>query len=347
MSATASNSTAANPTVSNATASNSKASSVFVTRRVPELGLELLNEANLKVDVFDSDLPIEREELLKRLRENAYDAVLTTLADKVDNTFLDAAGDVKIVANFAVGYNNVDVAACAARGVAVSNTPGVLSEATADQAFALLLATARRVVEGHELVAAGEWRGWAPTQLLGQDVTGKTLGIVGLGRIGQELAKRARGFDMRLLYHNRSSSPEAEALGAVRKPLDELLAESDFVSVHTPLTDETRHLLGYEQFKQMRRTAILVNTSRGPVVAEEALVKALEEGLIWGAGLDVFEHEPAVTEALKTLPNVVLAPHLGSATTATRDAMIRLAANAIVAVLKGEKPDNLVSESAS
>ena len=315
---------------------------VFVTRRVPAWGLELLTGAGLQVDVFDSDLPIGREELLERLRAGRYDAVLTTLAERVDADFLDAAERLKMVANFAVGYNNIDVSACAARGVRVSNTPGVLSEATADQVFALLLAAARRVVEGHQLVASGAWQGWAPTQLLGQGVSGKTLGIVGLGRIGEGVARRARGFDMHLLYHNRSRSTAAEALGAGYRDLGDLLAESDFVSVNTPLTDETHHLLSHEQFKQMRRTAILVNTSRGPVVDEAALVQALQEGLIWGAGLDVFESEPDVTDALKAL-NVVLAPHLGSATTETRDAMIRLATTAIVKVLSGETPTNLVS----
>lgn len=316
---------------------------VFVTRRVPELGIRLLKGAGLELDIHDSDLPIAREALLKQLQENSYDAVLTTLSDKVDDAFLDATGELQIVANFAVGYNNIDVEACKSRGVNVSNTPGVLSEATADQVFALLLATARRVLEGHTLVASGNWHGWAPTQLLGMDVTGKTLGVIGMGRIGLEVARRAKGFNMQLLYHNRSESSEAEALGAVYKPLNELLAESDFVSVNTPLTDETHHLLCYEQFKQMKPSAILVNTARGPIVHEKALVKALQEGWIWGAGLDVFEFEPEITEALKTIPNVVLAPHLGSATEETRDAMIRLAATAIIDVLNGKTPSNLVT----
>lgn len=316
---------------------------VFITRRIPQLGVKLLTAAGLEIDIHDDDLPIARAELLAQLAASSYDAVLTTLSDKVDDDFLVAAGKPQIVANFAVGYNNIDIAACTARGVKVSNTPGVLSEATADQTFALLLACARRVVEGHLLVAENNWHGWAPTQLLGMDVSGKTLGIIGLGRIGQEVAKRARGFDMQVLFHNRSEEPAAAKLGAAYKPLAELLAASDFVSVNTPLTDDTHHLLDYAQFQQMKPTAILINTARGAIVHEAALVTALQEGWIWGAGLDVFEFEPEVTAALKTLPNVVLAPHLGSATGETRDAMIRLAATAIIAVLNGETPDNLIA----
>ncbi len=318
---------------------------VLICRRIPSLGLELLEQAGFDLDVFDSDLAMPKEALHKKLSEGSYDAVLSTLADRVDNAFLDAAGEsLKIVANFAVGYNNIDLSACTQRGVKVSNTPGVLSEATADQAFALLLATARRVTEGHELVASGNWKGWAPTQLLGLDVTGKTLGIIGMGRIGQELAKRAKGFDMSILYHNRSRDEEAEkTLAASFVSLDELLEQSDFMSIHVPLSDETHHLLCYEQFKKMKPSAIVINTARGPVIHEKALVKALKEKWIWGAGLDVFEFEPQVTQDLLSMPNVVLAPHLGSATEGTRDAMIQLAATAIIEVLKGKIPENLLN----
>ncbi|MCA9835908.1 MAG: D-glycerate dehydrogenase [Trueperaceae bacterium] len=318
---------------------------ILITRRVPQVGVRLLKEAGFEPDIIETDLPIARDELLKRVSAKSYQAILTTMSEKVDDEFLDVAGkDLKIVANFAVGYNNIDVEACKSRGVRVSNTPGVLSEATADQAFALLLAAARRVVEGHKLVESGTWEGWTPTQLLGRDLSGQTLGIIGMGRIGQEMAKRSRGFDMRLIYHNRSRDEEAEKnLGAVYKSLDELLAESDFISVHTPLNAETEHLLCYEQFKKMKKTAIIINTARGPIIHEKALVKALQEKWIWAAGLDVFEFEPKVTEELLTMPNVVLAPHLGSATEGTRDAMISLAATAIIKVLKGETPSNLVA----
>jgi glyoxylate reductase len=318
---------------------------VFITRKVPAMGIKLLKEAGLEPNLFDSDLPIARGELLKRLRETPYQAILTTLTEKVDDELLEAAGkQLKIVANFAVGYDNINLGACTRRGIAVSNTPGVLSEATADQAFALLLAVARRLVEGHQLVAGGNWLGWAPTQLLGQDTKGRTLGIIGMGRIGSEVAKRGKGFDMQILYYNRSRNPEAEArLDAQYVSLETLLKESDFVSINTPSTPETHHLINQKTLALMKPNAILVNTARGPIIHEEALVKALKEGRIWGAGLDVFEFEPKVTDELRTLPNVVLAPHLGSATEGTRDAMISLAASAIVAVLRGERPGNLLN----
>lgn len=317
---------------------------VLISRRVPQIGIDLLAEAGLDVDLIDQDIALERDELLAQLKSHAYEAVLTTLSETVDAEFLEAAGkQLKIIANFAVGYNNIDIAACKARGVVVSNTPGVLSEATADQAFALLLACARRVLEGHRLLTSGTWQGWAPTQLLGLDVSGQTLGIIGMGRIGRELAKRARGFDMQLLYYNRSRDLEAEqSLGVSYESLETLLAKSDFISVHTPLNSETRHLLDEVQFKQMKATAIVINTARGAIIHEKALVRALKEKWIWGAGLDVFEFEPEINPELLNMPNVVLAPHLGSATEGTRNAMISLAVHAIIKVLQGETPDNLV-----
>ena len=319
-------------------------SDVLITRRVPQVGVDLLTSAGLAPDILQTDLPVARVELLAQLKANRYKAVLSTMSEQVDEEFLSAAGEsLQIVANFAVGYNNIDLEACKAKGIKVSNTPGVLSEATADQAFALLLAAARRVVEGHKMVEAGTWEGWTPTQLLGQDLSGRTMGIIGMGRIGRAFAQRAKGFNMKLVYHNRSRDAKAEAeLGANYLSLDALLAESDFISLHTPLTDETRHLLCYEQFKKMKKTAIVINTARGPIIHEKALVKALQEKWIWAAGLDVFEFEPEVTKELLSMPNVVLAPHLGSATEGTRDAMISLAANAIIQVLKGQRPENLI-----
>jgi glyoxylate reductase len=317
---------------------------VFITRRVPQAGIKLLQGAGFKTEIHDSDLPIERSELLERLRTNTYQALLTTLSDKVNDELLDVAPDLKIVANFAVGYDNIDVPACSRRNILVSNTPGVLSEATADQTFALILAVARRVVEGHTVVAKNEWLGWAPLQLLGQDLTGRTLGIIGMGRIGQEVAKRANGFDMKVIYFNRSRQPEAEEKSGARYvDLATLLKESDVVSVHCPYSKDTHHLIGENELKHMKRNAILVNTARGPIVHEAALVKALQEKQIWGAGLDVFEFEPKVTDELKTMPNVTLAPHLGSATEGTRDAMITLAAEAIIAVLNGKTVRHLLN----
>jgi glyoxylate reductase len=317
---------------------------VFITRRVPQIGIKLLHDAGFNVTVYPSDLPIERKVWLEQLRTGNYQALLTTVSDQVNDELLDAAPDLKIVANFAVGYDNIDVPACTKRKVAVSNTPGVLSEATADQAFALILAVARRVVEGHTLVASNEWLGWTPTQLLGQDLMNRTLGIIGMGRIGQEVAKRAKGFDMNIIYFNRSRDPEAEEkLGARYVDLPTLLKESDVVSVHCPSNKETYHLLGEKELQQMKPNAILVNTARGPIIHEAALVKALKEKWLWGAGLDVFEFEPKVTDELKPMPNVTLAPHLGSATEGTRNAMITLAAEAIIAVLNGRTVSHLLN----
>ncbi|HEX7000902.1 MAG TPA: D-glycerate dehydrogenase [Trueperaceae bacterium] len=315
---------------------------MFVTRRLPEAGLAPLREAGLRVDVHDSDDPIARVDLLSHAA--GASALITLMSERVDDELLDAAGpQLKVVANYAVGYDNIDVPACHRRGVVAANTPGVLDDATADMAFALLLAVARRLCEGDALVRSGAWTGWQPEQLLGAHVTGATLGIVGLGRIGRAVARRARGFDMRVLYHNRRPDPEAaRELGASYAPLDELLQESDFVSLHAPLTDETRHLIGSRELALMKPAAVLVNTARGPVVDEAALVSALQDGSIAGAGLDVFEEEPAVHPGLPGLPNVVLAPHLGSATLETRTAMARLCSEAVLAVLAGREPANVI-----
>lgn len=319
---------------------------VSISRRLPEAGLGPLFAAGLEVDMRQADDPCPRDELLQRVRGAA--AVITLLTDTVDDVFLDAAGSgLRIVANYAVGYDNVDVDACSRRGVAVANTPDVLTEATADHAFALLLAVARRLREGHALAASGTWRGWQPMQLLGKDVGGATLGIVGMGRIGSAVARRARGFGMRVLYHNRRRDEAAEAdLGARYVSLDALLADSDAVSLHAPLTEATHHLIDAAALARMKPSAILVNTGRGPVVDEGALAEALASGRLWGAGLDVFEHEPAIHPRLRELPNVVLAPHTGSATERSRTAMARLCAEATVAVLNGRRAPNLVNPEA-
>jgi glyoxylate reductase len=268
--------------------------------------------------------------------------LLCLLTERIDADLLTAAPRLRAVANCAVGYDSIDLAAATAHGIVVTNTPDVLTETSADLAFALLLAAARRVAEGDRLVRSGNWRGWAPDQLLGTDVHGATLGIVGLGRIGAAVARRAQGFGMRVLYAQRHRLRRPPA-GAVYVSLPRLLAQSDFVSLHVPLTPATRHMIGVRQLTRMKRTAILVNTSRGPVVDQRALAHALTTGRIAGAGLDVYEREPEVPAALRALSNVVLTPHVASATTATRRRMATLAARNLAAALAGREPPNRVS----
>jgi len=308
---------------------------VLVTREIPESGLRLLEGFDVTVL---AEAPPTRDELLDAVR--GANGILATATERVDGEVMDAAGEgLEVVANMAVGYDNIDVEAAGERGVVVTNTPGVLDETTADVAFMLLLAAARRLGEAERLLRAGRWEWWGPKQLRGQDVWGKTLGIVGMGRIGRAVARRARGFGMEISYHNRSRDGEAEEdLGARYAELDALLETSDFVSVHTPLTPQTRHLIGAEQLERMKPTAVLVNTARGPVVDEGALADALAEGRIFAAGLDVYEEEPEVHPKLLELENVVLAPHIGSASFETRDRMAVLAAENLRAVLRGEQP---------
>jgi glyoxylate reductase len=320
---------------------------IFVTRVIPDRGLELLTDAfgPESVIVSPHDRVITREELLEGVR--GVDALLPILTDPIDAEVMDAAGpQLRIVANYAVGYNNIDVAAATARRIPVSNTPGVLTETTADLAWSLLMAAARRLGEGERLLRASEWAGWSPTLLLGVDIHGKTLGIFGMGRIGQALARRARGFDMRVLYFD-PTDPEVPAdLDAVPVDLDTLLAESDFISIHCPLLPETRHVFGAAQFRAMKKTACLINTSRGPIVDEAALAAALQAGEIFAAGLDVYEDEPRVHPDLLECSNAVLVPHLGSATHETRSRMAEIAARNIVARLRGQTPPNCVNPEA-
>jgi glyoxylate reductase len=310
---------------------------VFVTRPLPPPGTRPLTAAGLRVVQQAEDRPASRQELLAGAR--GASGMLTMLTDRIDPELLDAAGDLRVVANLAVGFDNLDVGAASDRSVVVTNTPGVLTDATADLAFALLLAAARRLGEGERLVRDGEWRVWGPNQLLGRPVAGQTLGIIGLGAIGTAVARRARGFDMTVQYANRHPNPAAEAAtGARRVELDELLATSDFVSLHAPLNDQSRRLIDAAALARMKSTAVLVNTARGALVDEVALVEALASGAIAAAGLDVFEDEPRLAPGLAQLDNVVVLPHIGSATTAARAAMVELACANIVAVLSGETP---------
>ncbi|HET6776279.1 MAG TPA: D-glycerate dehydrogenase [Actinomycetota bacterium] len=318
---------------------------VLVTRPLADQVIEYLNEHS-SVTLHDDDRPMPRERLLAEVKGKR--GLLPMLTDRVDQELLDAAGpDLAVVANYAVGYDNVDVAACTGRGVLVTNTPDVLTDATADLTWSLILAASRRLVEGDRLIRSGHPWSWAPDFMLGREVTGKTLGVVGLGRIGQAVAMRARGFRMRILYHSRSRKPEAEAaLGVEYRDFSPLLAGADVVSVHVSLSGDTRHLFGVEEFQAMKPTAVFVNTTRGPVVDERALAAALEHGEIFAAGLDVYEREPEVHPDLLGLENVVLAPHLGSATVETRTAMGMLAAENLVAGLEGRRPPSLVNPEA-
>ena len=269
-----------------------------------------------------------------------FDAIVSLVTDPIDASLLERAGRVRVVANFAVGYDNIDLAACAARGVTVTNTPGVLTEATADLAFGLLLASARRIAEGDRLVRRGAFDGWRPSFLVGTPVHGATLGVVGLGRIGQAMARRARGFGMRVVYAGRTrAAPEIEkALGAVHAPLDELFERADFVSLHCPLTPETRGLVSRARLGRMKAGAVLVNTARGACVDEAALAEALVAGPLGAAGLDVFEDEPRVNQSLLALENVVMTPHVGSADRSAREAMAATAIDSVLAVLAGHRP---------
>ena len=314
---------------------------ILVTRRLPAEAMAFL-EARCDVTLFDEDRPIPRDRLLSEAKGKR--GLLPLLTDRIDDEVLSAAGpDLAVVANYAVGYDNIDVAACTRRGIIVTNTPDVLTDTTADLTWSLILAASRRIVEGDRLVRATRPWAWAPEFLLGREVTGKTLGVVGFGRIGRAVAARARGFEMRALYHARREHPEAAALGAEHRAFEALLAEADVVSVHIPLTEDTRHRFGEAEFRAMKTTAVFVNTARGPIVDEAALARALRDGEIFAAGLDVYESEPKIHPDLLALDNVVLAPHLGSATVETRTAMGMLAAENLVAVLDGRRPPTPVN----
>ncbi len=306
---------------------------IYITRLIPQSGIEML-KATCDVEINPHDRPLTRQELLAQIK--GRDGIVTMLTDKVDAEFLDAAAGVKGVANFAVGFDNMDVKEATKRGVPVSNTPGVLTNATAEMAWALLFAICRRVVESDAVMRSGQWPGWAPLQFIGGDVTGKTLGIVGAGRIGTAMAMKSRGFDMPVLYTGgRRNEKLEQELGAKKVEFNELLAASDFISLHVPLLPETRHLFGAAQFKMMKQTAYLINTSRGPVINEAELVEALKNNVIAGAGLDVYEFEPKMADGLNDLKNVVVAPHTGSASVSSREDMSRLVAENMLAMIAG------------
>lgn len=316
---------------------------VYVTREIPESGLKIIRE-HFDVEVWPEYTPPPKYVIIEKVRD--VDALVTLLSDKIDAEVFDAAPKLKIVSQMAVGFDNIDVDEATKRGIYVTNTPGVLTETTADFAWALLMAVARRVVEADKYVRTGKWKvGWHPTMLLGRDVHGATIGIIGAGRIGSAVARRAKGFNMNILYYDVIARPDLErGLGAKRVDLETLLKESDFVSIHVPLTRETYHLIDEEKLKLMKKTAYLINNSRGPVIDEKALYKALKEGWIAGAAIDVFEQEPTPpNNPLLTLDNIVVAPHISSATYETRSRMAEMVAENLVAFFEGRKPPNLVN----
>lgn len=308
---------------------------ILVTRVIPEPALKRLAEV-FEVVLDSQDKPLSRDLLKEKVKD--ADALLCMLTEKIDAEILDAAPRLKCVANYAVGFNNIDVDHASQKGIAVCNTPGVLTQTTADLAWALIMSSARRIVESDRLVRAGKFRGWEPMLMLGVDVHGKTLGIIGMGRIGQAVARRAKGFDMKILWHDPGADAEKFPPDYQKGDLEELCQISDFISIHAPLTPETRHLIDADQFALMKKTAVLVNTARGPIVDEASLVKALKEKRIAAAGLDVFEDEPHVSPGLMELPNVVLLPHIGSASVETRTKMALLAAENAIAVIQGKEP---------
>jgi glyoxylate reductase len=320
---------------------------VFVARRIPDEGLDLVR-SSCEMDLWEDELPPPRDELLRRVA--GVDGVLTLLTDRVDDEFLDAAGPgLRVVSNYAVGFDNIDVAACARRGIPVGNTPGVLTDTTADLAFALLMAVARRLPEGDRFVRAGSWKTWGPLLLLGPDVHGATIGIVGFGRIGQAVARRAQGFGMEILYHDLAELPVSvtEPFAATFLPLEKLLPRADFVTLHVNLSPVTRHLINAETLALMKPTAVLVNTSRGPVVDQVALAAALRDGVIWAAALDVTDPEPIpMSDSLVGLDNCLIVPHIASASRATRAKMASMAAANLVAGVRGEPLPTEVPSSA-
>jgi len=316
---------------------------LYITRQIPEDGIALLKKFCRTVEINPYDRPLIYDELLRQVK--GRDAILTMLSDRVDAKLISEAENLKIIANYAVGYENINIKTATAKGIIVTNTPGVLTDSTADMAWALLFSVARRIVESDKLVRTGKFMGWSPTLLLGSDLIGKTLGIVGAGRIGTAMAMRSRGWCMKVLYTTQSNRNVVleEMLGAKRVDLETLLKESDFISIHIPLSEKTKHLIGTKELSMMKRTAYLINTARGAVIDEAALVIALKNKQIAGAGLDVYEEEPKLKPGLAELDNVVLAPHLGSATVGTRTKMAIMTVENIIAVLSKQKPKNCVN----
>ena len=317
-------------------------SKIFVTRQIPEIGINLLKEKGHEVSIGPEG-KISKGELLEGVKE--VDAILSVLTEKIDGEIMDAAGEqLKIIANYAVGYNNINIAEAKKRNIIVTNTPGVLTDTVADHAVAMIFAIARRIVEADKYTRAGKYKVWGPKLFLGAEITGKTLGIIGFGRIGSAVALRmAKGFDMKIIYYDVHRNEKLEKkYGFIYREIDDLLEKADFISLHTALTEETKHLINADRLKLMKQNACLVNTSRGPIVDEMALIKALKEKKIAGAALDVFEEEPELMPGLIDLDNIILTPHIASGTKGTRDKMAEIAANNIIAVLDRKEALNPV-----
>lgn len=320
---------------------------IYITRKIPAVGIEMLKEKGYEVDVSEKDGVLTKEELITALKAKEYDAVLCLLTDAIDGEVYDSVPTAKIFANYAVGYNNIDVDAAKERGLVITNTPGVLTDTVAEYAFSLMLSVAKRIPEADKFTKAGKYEGWAPELLLGSDMKGKTLGVLGAGRIGSGVATRAKkGLDMNIVYYDIKPNDilEGEIEATYKDTVEEVLKVADVVTVHVPLLDSTKHLINAERLAIMKDTAYLINTSRGPVVDEKALVDALKNGTIRGAGIDVFEEEPALAPGLAELDNVVITPHIASASEETRGKMSDIAASNIAAFLEGETPPNVVKE---
>jgi len=311
-------------------------SRIFITRQIPQPAIERLKQVFTDVAFFATDRNMTTAELISSMQN--CDVLLCMLNNVIDKTVIDANPNLKGICNYAVGYNNIDIPYAVSKGIIVCNTPDVLTETTADLAWALIMAASRRIVEGDRFTRQGKFTSWEPMQLLGRDVYNKTLGIIGMGRIGMAVAKRALGFGMKIIYYKTTGAISDLPFPAEFTDFDALLKESDIISIHVPLTNQTRHLISKREFNLLKHTAVLINTARGPIVDEKALVDALKEGRIFAAGLDVFENEPALEKGLADLPNVVIVPHIGSATIETRTAMALLAAENAIAVLKGTEP---------
>jgi len=319
---------------------------IYITRKIPEAGIKLLKDAGHDVDVSEKDGVLTKDELIAALKQKEYDAVLPLLTDTIDVEVFDAAPEAKIFASYSVGYNHIDIGEAKKRGILISNTPGVLTDSVAEHTFALLMAIAKRIPEADKFTREGKYDGWAPELLLGTDLKGKTIGILGAGRIGTRVAEIARkGYEMNVIYYDikQNEHIEQNANAKFKSTPEEVLKEADFITVHVPLLDSTKHLINKERLGMMKPSAYLVNTSRGPVVDEAALVEALKNKTIKGAAIDVYENEPALADGLAELSNVIITPHIASGTEETRGKMSEMAAQNIIAVLEGQEPPNLVS----